>query len=354
MSPRDRGGIFISYRRGETSAYAGRLSDRLRDHFGKGRVFMDVDSIGIGIDFTEAVMDAMSRCDILLALIGRDWLAVTDSGGRRRIDNPDDWVRIEIETALQRGIRIVPVLIDGAALPQGQDLPLSLQPLTHRQAFALSHNGFQSEVTQLIAAADQVVKRGTFRRWRSEDGMPSPAETGPETGPASGNEEEDYYPRREREQPSRADVGPVSGIAASNLIGQMLEYGPVSAVGKWRLELVADEGRKMTFHLSSSEEVHEIVIELSWKSTAIKVDDELVYPRDKIIRRSISPWPPVNQDTDILMDRGLFISVGLITLSSKLGSHVIISITRSFFSVPIKLSDLHLSIGLDNLSWARD
>jgi Tfp pilus assembly protein PilF len=119
---------------------------------------MDVDSIAIGVDFTEAVIEAVSGCDILLALIGRDWSTIADSRGRRRLDNPDDFVRIEIEAALQRDIRVVPVLVDGASLPHAVDLPPSLQPLTRRQALELSHTGFRSEVARLIAAADEVFK----------------------------------------------------------------------------------------------------------------------------------------------------------------------------------------------------
>jgi hypothetical protein len=152
-----RGGIFISYRREESAANAGRLYDRLSDRFGEGRVFMDVDSIAIGTDFTEAVIGAVSGCDILLALIGRDWLTITDSTGERRIDNPEDWVRLEIETARQRDIRVVPVLVDGAALPRAADLPPSLRALVRRQALALTHAGFRFEVTRLIAAVEDVL-----------------------------------------------------------------------------------------------------------------------------------------------------------------------------------------------------
>ena len=152
-----RGGIFISYRREESAAQAGRLYDRLSDRFGEDRVFMDVDSIAIGTDFTRAVIRAVSGCNILLALIGRNWPAITDSTGRRRIDDPDDFVRVEIETALHRDIRVVPVLVDGAVLPQAGDLPPSLRSLIQRQALGLSHAGFRLEVSRLIAAVEEVL-----------------------------------------------------------------------------------------------------------------------------------------------------------------------------------------------------
>ena len=153
-------GIFISYRREETAAQAGRLFDHLSSHFGEDRVFMDIDSIAIGVDFTKAVIEAVSACNIVLALIGPHWSAITDTKGVRRIDYPQDWVRVEIETALRRDIRVVPVLVDGAVMPQAIDLPPSLQPLIRYQALELSHTGFRSQVARLIAAVDAVFEAG--------------------------------------------------------------------------------------------------------------------------------------------------------------------------------------------------
>ena len=158
---RGRGSIFISYRRQETAANAGRLYDHLSERFGEDRVFMDIDSIAIGTDFTEAIAEAVSECDILLVLIGREWSTITDSAGRRRIDNPDDYVRVEIETALKRNIRTVPVLVDGAPLPRVDDLPASLRPLTRRQALELDYANFRSQITRLIAAVDEVIEPET-------------------------------------------------------------------------------------------------------------------------------------------------------------------------------------------------
>jgi parallel beta-helix repeat protein len=154
------GGIFISYRREETAGQAGRLYDRLSGRFGAGRVFMDVDSVAFGLDFIQAVTEAVAGCDVLLALIGRQWTDVADGRGRRRIDDPDDFVRVEIEAALQRDIRVVPVLVEGAVLPQAGDLPPELRPLVRRQALALTHAGFGTEVSRLIAAIEQVLGGG--------------------------------------------------------------------------------------------------------------------------------------------------------------------------------------------------
>ncbi len=152
------GGIFICYRREDTAGQAGRLYDRLSARFGKDRIFMDVDSIPFGVDFTEKIIGDLSKCNVLLALIGPRWSAINDSEGRR-IDSPNDPVRIEIETALQLGIRVVPVLVDGAEIPQADDLPAALRPLTRYNAHELNHTSFSSDATRLIADIGTVIER---------------------------------------------------------------------------------------------------------------------------------------------------------------------------------------------------
>jgi TIR domain len=112
--------IFISYRRQETRHLAGRLYDRLADRFGEDRIFMDVDSIEPGVDFSDAIQQAIGSSDVLLALIGPDWLTATDQDGRRRLDDPDDIVRLEVEAALECGVRVIPVLAEGATMPRGR------------------------------------------------------------------------------------------------------------------------------------------------------------------------------------------------------------------------------------------
>jgi hypothetical protein len=153
------GGIFISYRREETAAHAGRLYDRLGKRFGEDSIFMDVDSIVSGDDFTRAIMEAVSSCKILLVIIGHRWLAIADSEGTRRIDNPNDWVRVEIETALQRNILVLPVLVGGAELPKASDLPRTLWPLTQRQAFELRNARFKLDSQILMDEVDRLVRK---------------------------------------------------------------------------------------------------------------------------------------------------------------------------------------------------
>ena len=154
----DRGGVFISYRREQAGAYAGWLNDRLRERFGKDLVFWDKDAVRIGLDYTLAIKDALANCDILLALIGPGWLTAKDERGKRRLDKGDDWVRIEIETALQRDIRVVTVLVDGALLPKAHELPRSLQSLAKRQALDISHFTFPVDIERIIEAIDEAFK----------------------------------------------------------------------------------------------------------------------------------------------------------------------------------------------------
>jgi hypothetical protein len=141
--------VFISYRRDDSAPYAGRLYDRLADAVGAENIFMDVDSISFGLDFAEAIRTAVASCDVLLAMIGPEWLTISERG-RRRLDDPDDFVRLEIEAALERNVRVVPVLVDEAELPTREQLPESLQPLVRRQTLRLSHDQFRIETQRLI------------------------------------------------------------------------------------------------------------------------------------------------------------------------------------------------------------
>jgi hypothetical protein len=142
--------IFISYRRGQDAGFAGRLFDRLERTFRRKALFMDVDSITPGQDFVSILEAQVAECDILLALIGRGWLTATDEAGRRRLDNPEDFVRIEIATALAQAKRVIPVLIDDVPMPRSEDLPEILRPLVRRQATRLSHDRFKAEFPAVI------------------------------------------------------------------------------------------------------------------------------------------------------------------------------------------------------------
>ena len=144
------GRIFISYRRQDSAYPAGWLYDRLAERFGPDQIFKDVDSIELGDDFVETITNAVGSCDILLALIGQDWLDIAGSDGSRRLDDPDDFVRLEIEAALARKVLLIPILIDGAMMPRGDQLPPSIAPMVRRQALELSPNRFRLDTERLL------------------------------------------------------------------------------------------------------------------------------------------------------------------------------------------------------------
>ena len=163
--------VFVSYRREDTRHVAGRLADRLVERF---QVFMDMDTIEPGTDFTEVIRRAVNDCDVFLSIIGTQWTTVDDENGRRRLDDPNDWVVAETATALQRGVPVIPVLVDGARMPVRAELPESLAPLASRQGMTLRHESFSSDVGRLIAAIEKRVGVAAAPRVRS-DQQPAPA-----------------------------------------------------------------------------------------------------------------------------------------------------------------------------------
>jgi TIR domain len=137
------GKVFINYRRGDEPGFAGRLFDRLEQAFQSHQLFMDVDSIAPGRDFIRELEDQVDQCDVLLAIIGQDWVSAKDDQGYRRLDKPDDFVRIEIESGLKLGKRVIPVLINNAQMPSADLLPEPLKPLARRNAVGLTHDRFE-------------------------------------------------------------------------------------------------------------------------------------------------------------------------------------------------------------------
>jgi hypothetical protein len=157
MPGAEGGGIFVSYRRQESSDFAGRLYDRLAGRFGESQVFIDVDTMEPGVDFAEEISRAVAACKVLLAVISPGWLTATDERGRHRLDDPDDIVRLEIEAALARSVRVIPILIGGAVMPGRQDLPESLAGLARRNALPIRHESFRYDAGRLVAAIERVL-----------------------------------------------------------------------------------------------------------------------------------------------------------------------------------------------------
>ena len=156
--------IFISYRRDDSSGYAGRLFDRLVQRFGRERLFMDIENLEPGMDFVAAIDRAIASCGAVIALIGPDWLSARDAQGRARLDDPHDFIRLEIAAALKRDIRVIPVLVHGAEMPQEQDLPEPLRPLARLQATELSDNRWEFDVGRLADVLEPLLgRRGQTR-----------------------------------------------------------------------------------------------------------------------------------------------------------------------------------------------
>ena len=185
-------GIFVSYRRDDSSGHAGRLFDNLAKHFGEDQIFMDIDTIEPGEDFVTVIENAVGSCEILIAIIGRHWLSQPGET-KRRLDNPNDFVRLEIATALDRNIRVIPVLVQRASMPKPEDLPDDLARLTRRNAIELSDLRWQTDVDRLIGVMEKVLAK------------PDPARAGTarkvEADSRGKKEKQDYAKEQTRPEP---------------------------------------------------------------------------------------------------------------------------------------------------------
>jgi hypothetical protein len=151
--------IFLSYRRQDSFGQAGRLYDRLAAHFGSHQVFMDVDNIDPGEDFIEVIQKSVWASNLLLLVIGPRWASLTSKDGRRRLDDPDDFVRLEVASALERNIRVIPVLVGGALMPNVRDLPSALHLIARRQAAEVTDPRFHADASRLIDAIEKLAVR---------------------------------------------------------------------------------------------------------------------------------------------------------------------------------------------------
>ncbi|MGH9142806.1 MAG: toll/interleukin-1 receptor domain-containing protein [Vicinamibacterales bacterium] len=158
--------IFINYRRDDSAGYAGRIHETLASLFGTESVFIDVDDIKPGVDYVSTIEDSIAGCDVMLVLIGKRWLDSRDSAGGRRIDDPADFVRIEIERGLARNIRTIPVVIDNASMPAHADLPSDISRLATLEAIALSDSRWQYDIGQLVSVINGGIDPPRPRRRR--------------------------------------------------------------------------------------------------------------------------------------------------------------------------------------------
>ncbi len=149
--------IFISYRRDDAKAEARSIYQHLERVYGRDRLFMDVDSIQKGLDFTKVLGESLSDTAVMLVVMGRTWLSQQDSSGRRRLDDPADYVKIEVANALRRDISVIPVRVDGARLPRVEELPDDLKDLVLRQGTNITHESFDSDLRGLEADLRKII-----------------------------------------------------------------------------------------------------------------------------------------------------------------------------------------------------
>jgi hypothetical protein len=225
----------------------------LAKHFGRDQVFKDVDSIELGDDFVEVITNAVASCDVLLALIGRRWLTITGQDGRRRLDNPDDFVRLEIEAALTRNVRVIPILVEAAQMPRADDLPASLAKLARRQALELSSNRFDLDARRLLRALDRTFaeaqERGRLGADRAGRSHPQ-VEQRAEADSALRGVSSDATPRKIASGEATANFGDVQATAdevnqaITWLTDTLGSHEPFTSAMKSRKNPLADWARK--------------------------------------------------------------------------------------------------------------
>jgi formylglycine-generating enzyme required for sulfatase activity len=204
--------IFISYRRENCAGEARALFNDMRERLSENSIFMDVDSIALGRDFREALQRTLSSCDIVLVLIGRNWADAKDEEGRTRLEDPSDFVRLEIEAALKRDIVVMPVLVQGAHMPAAAQLPPEIRDLVYRNGFELSHNRWESDIGEMLRRLNlDITAAGATQRQSARSTSAPIAAVAPTTRPP------EPYPIHSR--PVRLTRRRVLGIAAGAAVG---------------------------------------------------------------------------------------------------------------------------------------
>jgi hypothetical protein len=159
MAGSPRRGVFICYRHADALPYARLLQVNLHERFPDARVFLDLDSIEVGVDFRKVISDAISECAVVVVLIGPHWGTLADEEGRRRLDDPDDYVRLEIRTAFKRGSRVIPVLVGGGRAVRPQELPADIRKLGRLNALEMScDHRYQYDEDRLMGVIERVLK----------------------------------------------------------------------------------------------------------------------------------------------------------------------------------------------------
>ena len=193
--------IFISYRRSDTQAHANGLFDGLATRLPEASIFMDLDSIPAGVDFEDHIRAEIDRCDVVLVVIGDDWLAPDTQSGERRIDDPEDFVRLEIENALTNpGVVVIPLLVEGARMPSSTHLPEDIKRLARINALEMNDTRWRSDMSRLVARVKEI---GDHQKSDRAD-VAKASEHGPVSHAAAS-----FPPRPPEQQPVTYDTGPI-------------------------------------------------------------------------------------------------------------------------------------------------
>jgi hypothetical protein len=235
------GTVFINYRRGETAGEARALFNELASVIGKDAVFMDVDNIALGHDFRRVLEERLASCDLMLALIGRDWLQGKDLSGQRRLAAANDFVSLEIEAALKRNIPITPVLVQGAQMPAAEALPEKIRDFAFRNGFELSHNRWESDVQEMFKRLG-LRKESDAKASRELEKRPAlePAENLADDAPHDSRRQSAAQPAARK--PSFAILGAVLGAIA--VAAGVFLYYRMDAAEKARLVEDAKQSAK--------------------------------------------------------------------------------------------------------------
>ncbi len=265
------GKIFINYRRGDDPGHTGRLFDRLQDEFEPQQLFLDVDNIAPGLDFIRVLDERVAECDVLLAVIGKGWIDARDAKGNRRLDEPDDFVRIEIASALTRDKRVIPVLVGDARMPRAEELPEDLRPLAWRNAVRLTHERFRADTQGLVKALRQGLEEIEALRQEKEEaerGVRAEEERRRQEAEAARRAEEEELKRkiqieereraeeqrRQQEDAIKQRAEETRAFAAAKSAGSVLALDAFLAVHPG--PAFADEARKLKAALLVREEAY--------------------------------------------------------------------------------------------------
>jgi TIR domain/PAN domain len=241
------GKIFINYRRGDDPGNTGRLFDRLQETFQPEQLFMDVDNIAPGLDFVRVLEEQVGQCDALLVVIGKGWIDARDDTGTRRLDNPEDFVRIEIESALKQDKRVIPVLVGDTRMPRPEELPEAIRPLARRNAVRLSHERFRADAQGLIKALQRALEEvDALRQAHAEAAHKARAEEERKREEAAANaraqaqREAEEQARREKEQ---ARLTAIAGLSADQI-------GKAEELANWDFIKASESAQEFRDHLA--------------------------------------------------------------------------------------------------------